>query len=852
MSEEKSVSTVVLRAPIDGVVLPLAKVRDEVFASGTMGPGLAVEPTACVLQAPSAGVISHVAKTAHAVSMRLDNGAELLLHVGIDTVALQGRGFLARVAQGDVVRAGQALIEFDADAVAQQALSLQCVVVVTSAAAQIGSCASGRVYAGVSRFMAVGQGDDAAAAEVVSAEESVSRQACVGHVGGLHARPGALVQAAVRDLAAQVWLQWQGREANVRSVTSIMGLGVGQNDVVTVRASGPQAQAALQAAVLALEKTTGEAHAPAEPKVAAPTGAAAALDEAHGSSLWQGVGAAPGLALGQVVRLDVAQIDVPQQSEGVALEIDRLLRSVQRVREDVTHAIERARMDGAEEAAGIFTAHHALLDDPELMGAAERHVLNGAGAGWAVRCAVVVQCQVLLESGNPLLAERVADLRDLEQQWLGAMGYVAAGAPELVASSVVVADDLTPSQLTQLPRGQLVAVVTARGGGSSHVAILARSVGLPLVVAVGARVMGLKSGQTLLVDADAGLVQVDPSPEQVGAAQLRISQALRARDAALRDALLPAQTRDGALIEVAANIANAADAAQALTQGADGVGLLRTEFLFETRADMPGVQEQQQAYQAVLDIMTPRPVIIRTLDAGGDKEVSYLSLPHEDNPALGLRGIRTGFAQPEVLDAQLRALLRLSPLKQLRVLVPMVAEVSEIVRVRRRLDELAQELGLMERPSLGVMIEVPSAALLAGQLAAHVDFFSIGTNDLTQYTLAMDRCHPAMADKQDPMHPAVLRLIDMTVRGAAEHGKWVGMCGAMASDLDAVAVVLGLGVTELSVSPVLVSEIKARVRSLSVQQCRSAVAHWLQLDSAAAVRQAAHEFAQDTLRRQPS
>lgn len=845
MSEEKTSSPVLLRAPLDGVALPLANVRDEVFASGTMGPGLAIEPTSSVLVAPCAGVVSHVAKTGHALSLRVANQAEVLMHIGIDTVSLHGKGFSTMVAQGDTVVPGQPLIEFDTDAVARGAPSLQCVVVVTTADVPVNVFAPGRVLAGQSEMLEVGGAAATHSPAGVAGSAALTAEARVGHAGGLHARPAALVHAAVRDFAADVSVVWQGRQASVRSITAIMGLGVNQFDVVTVRASGRQAEAALAAATDALQKATGTEHsAPAAPP-AQLVASEPQLPETDGASGWRGVGAAPGIALGQAARLDVAQVDVPQGAEGVDIEIDRLLRSVQTVRQQVLQSIERARLDGAEDAVGIFTAHQALLEDPELMGAAERHVLNGAGAGWAVRCAVVAQCQVLLESGNPLLAERVADLRDIEQQWLTAMGYVATTTTELKDRSVVVADDLTPSQLTQLPREKMVALVTARGGGSSHVAILARAMGLPLVVAVGARVMGVKSGQAMLVDADGGVVQVDPTPAQVAQAQERIARAAHTRTQALRDATLAAKTLDGVHIEVAANIANVADAQAALAQGADGVGLLRTEFLFETRTDMPGVDEQRDACQAVLDAMAPRPVIIRTLDAGGDKEVAYLQLPHEDNPALGLRGIRTGFAQPDVLDAQLRALLGLKPLTQLRVLVPMVSEVAEIVRVRHRMEALARELGVAALPQLGVMIEVPSAALLAGQLAAHVDFFSIGTNDLTQYTLAMDRCHPALAERLDPLHPAVLRLIDMTVRGAAQHGKWVGMCGAMASDLVAVPVLLGLGVTELSVSPVLVSEVKARVRALSAQQCRAAVAPWLELNSAAAVRQAAVEFAKN-------
>jgi phosphocarrier protein len=294
-------------------------------------------------------------------------------------------------------------------------------------------------------------------------------------------------------------------------------------------------------------------------------------------------------------------------------------------------------------------------------------------------------------------------------------------------------------------------------------------------------------------------------------------------------------------IEVAANVASSGDAAQALASGADGVGLLRTEFLFVDRHTAPDEEEQRQAYQAVLDAMGDKPVIIRTIDVGGDKQLDYLPLPAEANPVLGLRGIRLAQLRPELLDQQLRALLQTRPLQRCRILLPMVTEVDELLHIRQRLDALASELGLSERPQLGVMIEVPAAALLAEQLAEHADFLSIGTNDLSQYTLAMDRDHAGLAARVDALHPALLRLIAQTCAGAAKHGRWVGVCGALASDPLATPVLIGLGVRELSVSSPQIAEIKARVRQLDTVKCACLSVELLNLGSAAAVRRACHQ-----------
>jgi phosphoenolpyruvate-protein phosphotransferase len=303
----------------------------------------------------------------------------------------------------------------------------------------------------------------------------------------------------------------------------------------------------------------------------------------------------------------------------------------------------------------------------------------------------------------------------------------------------------------------------------------------------------------------------------------------------------PALTLDGLQIEVAANVASSAEAAEALANGADGVGLLRTEFLFVDRNTAPDEEEQRAAYQAVLDAMGDKSVIIRTIDVGGDKQLDYLPLPVEANPVLGLRGIRLAQVRPELLDQQLRALLHVSPLSRCRILLPMVTEVDELLHIRQRLDALCTELGVLERPELGVMIEVPAAALLAEQLAEHADFLSIGTNDLSQYTLAMDRDHAGLASRVDAMHPALLRLIAQTCAGAAVHNRWVGVCGALASDPLATPVLIGLGVSELSVSPVQIGEIKDRVRHLDASECRRISQDLLKLSSAAAVRHACHQ-----------
>jgi multiphosphoryl transfer protein len=343
-------------------------------------------------------------------------------------------------------------------------------------------------------------------------------------------------------------------------------------------------------------------------------------------------------------------------------------------------------------------------------------------------------------------------------------------------------------------------------------------------------------GTLVILDGSRGVLTVSPSSAVV--AEIRRRKAARAErqrlDAAQAQA--PAVTLDGRRIDVAANAGDVAEAARAAASGADGIGLLRTELLFMDRVSAPSEDEQLSLYRAIVEALGPaRVIIIRTLDVGGDKPLPYLPLPKEDNPFLGLRGLRVGLDRPELLRTQLRAILRASAFGAVRVMFPMVATLTELREARAMLDEAARELHVAAIP-VGVMVEVPSAALLASTFARDVDFFSIGSNDLTQYTLAMDRGHPKLASRVDPLHPAVLRLIDLTVRGAHDRGKWVGVCGGMAGDAQAVPILIGLGVDELSVSVPAVAAVKAQVRALSFEACRDLAARALDAETEMDVR----------------
>ncbi|MGF6540160.1 phosphoenolpyruvate--protein phosphotransferase [Paraburkholderia youngii] len=840
---------IVLLAPLTGPLVPLAKVPDPVFAGGMFGDGIGVDPLEGRLVAPCDGVVTHLARTGHAVTLESAEGAQILLHIGIDTVGLNGKGFAPMVAQGAKVRAGDVLIEFDQDQVALNAPSLVSVVAIANSDAFeiIERAPDGHVKAGATPLLVLrareGVSHDAAreacAAQVM---DEARRQITLTHAGGLHARPAARAREAARGFDARVEVRYDGRKAPIESVVGLLGLGAGEGASVELLGVGPHAQAAVDAVA---DELTREAHGEVEHKPArpatAPTTVVAtpAAGEPLAPNTLAGVCAAPGVAVGKLVRWDDADVDPPEQASGTSAAESRLLdKAIATVDADLDTIVRDASQRGAVGEAGIFAVHRVLLEDPTLLDAARDLISLGKSAGFAWREAIRAQIDILSNVEDALLAERAADLRDIEKRVQRALGYTSSAARTLPDEAVLAADEFTPSDLSSLDRTRVTALVMARGGATSHAAILARQAGIPALVAVGDALHAIPDGTQVVVNASTGRLEFAPTELDVERARCERSRLADVREANRRTSQQAAATADGRAIEVAANIATLDDANAAVDNGADSVGLLRTELLFIHRPAAPSADEHRHSYQEIVDALRGRSAIIRTLDVGADKEVDYLTLPPEPNPALGLRGVRLAQVRPDLLDDQLRGLLAVRPIGAVRILLPMVTDAGELIRIRKRIDELAREAGSTEPVEVGVMIEVPSAALLADQLAQHADFLSIGTNDLTQYTLAMDRCQPDLAAQADGLHPAVLRLIAATVEGAAKHGKWVGVCGALAGDPLAMPLLVGLGVTELSVDPVSVPGIKARVRTLDYQLCRQRARDALALDSAQAVRAA--------------
>jgi multiphosphoryl transfer protein len=806
-----------LLAPLSGVLVPLERVPDPVFAQRTVGDGVSIDPTSQELLAPVAGRVTLLHRAAHALAITTDEGLEILMHIGIDTVTLNGKGFSPRVRQGERVRAGQELIGFDADLIARAAPSLLTQVLITNRERICGlKVASGLAQAGRSVILSAELLADGVAALApaapAGAASAVSSEIRLPNRLGLHARPAAVLAAAAKAFRADIRLLRGADTANAKSVTSILLLATRPGDALRVSATGADAAAAVAALAEVLAGGCGEAESAEHPPAGAPAPAAPAARTEAGKFL--GVPASPGLALGQAAQLRRATISVAERGAGS----ERERAHFEAARERARLQIEAQRAANSGAASKILDAHLELLADPELIDLAVAGVSAGQSAGYAWREAFSSYAARLAALASPLLRERAADVRDVGARVLAVLAGVESAPIDCPPGSILITEELTPSETSSLDAGRVLGLCTTGGGPTSHAAIIARALGIPAVCGVDRGVLALKDGTPLLLDGSAGTLLPDPRETEVTAARAALVRLAAQRQDERAAAAAAAVTRDGHRVEVAANIGGPQEAQAAVAQGAEGVGLLRSEFLFLERDTAPSEAEQAEAYRACAAALgRQRRLVIRTLDVGGDKPLPYLPLPHEENPFLGVRGIRTQLERPDLLRSQLRAILRAAPLGNLHVMFPMIATLDELRAARAILTEEERAAGVTVR--VGIMIEVPAAALSAAALAPEVDFFSVGTNDLTQYTLAMDRGHPKLAAQADALHPAVLRLIAMSVAAAHGCGKWVGVCGGLAAEPLAVPLLIGIGVDELSVPVPAVPAIKALVRRVSQSEC---------------------------------
>ena len=816
----------ILCAPVSGVVYPLERVPDPVFAQKLMGDGLSIDPVDGTLRAPCAGEVVTLHPASHALTLRTADGVEVLMHIGIDTVSLKGVGFTPRVRQGDKVEAGAPLIDFDLDKLATTAKSLLTEIIISNGdAARIVERASGRVKATDDTVLTLCLLDGSAKTAAPTEGAVVTSPAIlVANKTGLHVRPAAVLANVAKGFKSEIKVQKGERSANARSVTSLMALEVLGGDKIVLVAKGSDAKQAVDKLSDLIAAGLGDEGHPAAPAPATTTMAKIAQPPPRPRSddpnLLSGVAASPGLAVGTVYQVRRAEIMVEEEGRGVQYEQERLAAAIARARGELEalRASLHAKADPAK--AAIFAAHAELLDDPDFLDIANSAIAKGKSAAFAWKKATELHADRLAALRNELLAQRANDVRDVGQRVLLHLTGIKQMPPTYPERSVLIAEDLAASDAATMETGTVVGFATVRGGATSHVAILARSLGIPAIAGIEPRALEVPNDTPVILDGAKGSLRLSPPAAEVEMIRERQARQKTQREDDMAHAHEPAITKDGHRVMVFANIGGLKHAQQVGSLGGEGVGLLRSEFLFMDRSSAPSEDEQAQCYAAILKSLgSERPIVIRTLDVGGDKPLPYLPIPREDNPFLGERGIRVGLDRPEVLRTQLRAILRASSAGRVAVMFPMIATVQEVRDAKAMLAQEEKALAV-EPIKCGIMVEVPSVPMLMHSFAHEADFFSIGTNDLTQYTLAMDRGHPKLAPKVDALNPAVLRLIAQTINGAHAHHRVVGICGGVAGDPQAVPILLGLDIDELSVSLPAIPTVKAQIRRLSLTSCR--------------------------------
>ncbi|AFY75926.1 phosphotransferase system HPr (HPr) family protein [Pleurocapsa sp. PCC 7327] len=656
---------------------------------------------------------------------------------------------------------------------------------------------------------------------------------------GLHARPAAKFVTTAAHFQSQIEVRnlTKGTEyVRADSINQVATLGVRQGHEIAIAARGIDADEAIAALQALVEDNFGESDRVLE---SLPLTSSPSL-----SPDLQGIPASPGIAIAPAFLYCPAPVKLAERpSEEPQAEWQQLLSALQIAKQEIRTLRQQTASQIGNSEAAIFDAHVLFLEDPALLDTVRQNIFErhlSAEAAWHAAVEELVTTYRQLE--DPYMRSRAADVTDLGQRVLRLLTGSNLSALELTHPVILVAPDLTPSEVTKLDPEQVLGICMTRGSATSHSAILARTLGIPVVVGLTPEVLKLRDETCLALDGESGKVWIDPDADTIATLQSKRDRVQAAKQKALATAQQPAITRDGKQIPVLANISGIADAKVALNMGAEGVGVMRTEFLYLDRTIAPSEDEQLAVYHAIAQLMETRPFIIRTLDVGGDKPVSYLGLQPETNPFLGWRGIRFCLDRTDIFKTQLRAILRASPGHKIKIMFPMISTVAEVRQAKAILAEVQSELRRANIPfdeamEVGIMVEVPSAAAIADRLASEVDFFSLGTNDLSQYVMACDRTNAKVAALADALHPAVLRMIQQTVQAAHEAGIWVGLCGELAADPLAVPILLGLGIDEISLNPQKIGEVKGAIAQITVTETQAIAQAALKLNSAASVRE---------------
>lgn len=798
-----------LFSPVKGKFVDISQVPDDAFAQKMLGDGAAFQPEDDFICAPTDAKIKTLHKCLHAIVLEKD-GFEILIHIGVDTVALKGQGFKALVREGDFVKQGQKLIEFDRNFLLKNAPS-NLIIMVIAAPLEVSLKKENlnEVDLKTKIFEVSREEKIDTKPKLQTEQKTYTQDLTISNASGLHARPAGEVATLAQSFKnTDILLVKNNKKANAKSVVEILGLSLEYGDTVQIITQGADAEfAALEVKNFIIREL--------KDNITKNTTQDNSVQFKPGNETKiKGIGICDGIAIGKAYILKDSKFEIEEKSGiPVSQELAKFGSSLRRVKSALDK--ERHSIYGQKDREEILLAHITILEDPFLIKETEQMIEKGYSSAFAFSTAIRRAIDVLQKAGNDILRARVADFVDLETRIISDLTGKNYGIPKFEEDTIIITKELLSHHLNEMSE-HIVGIVMANGSALSHIAIMLKTLGIPSIIGAGSTVLDIPPDSDIILDSKTGTITVNPT--NIQELKQKAEFLKKHRQENLRHALEPAKTKDGIAITVSGNIGNIEQAKQSAQQGGQGIGLVRTEFLFATSKKEPTEQEQYEIYQKIVDSQNGNPVIIRTLDVGADKPIPFIPQIKEDNPILGRRGIRTSFTNVDMLKTQLRAIMRVKPYGLAKIMIPMVTFVEEVSTVARFIKEEQKNLNI-DKVSFGMMVEVPAAALMAKEFAKEVDFFSIGTNDLTQYTLALDRAHPTLNFLSDSLNPAVLRMIKLTVEGASAEGKPVGVCGAIASEPAGAILLIGLGVRSLSVVPNAIADIKALIRNLEIKKC---------------------------------
>ncbi|WP_440992971.1 phosphoenolpyruvate--protein phosphotransferase [Cysteiniphilum litorale] len=818
-----------LYAPVNGFIVELDQVPDPVFAQKMVGNGFAIEPLDQNIYSPVTGIVKNIAKTKHAITIATESGYDVLIHLGLESVALNGQGIDVHVSINDKVDINTLLLSFDLSTISKKIKSLITPVIITDYQEDDlllkikGRCSA---QTPVITLDSTAHNDSNKPALKTQDQIFVTRTIIIKNPHGLHARPAALLAHTLKSFDATAIIYKNDSSADVKSLVALMGLNVQLNDKITLTVSGEDAEKAACALEEALVNFVDDHIAEAQP-----TKSELKQAKVNGKQ-YLGISAAKGLVIGQLQRINEESFDYTDEANvPESQELERFTLAKEKHEKQLSAQMTTYAYDKAKHA--MLGAHIALLNDANINSSVIQFLAQGKTAEYAWDHAILESITILEKTQNILLQERVADLKDIRKQVLYILTNSTPTKTHYSKPTILIADEFTLSDILEADQN-VVGFISTKGGRTSHVAIIANNNSLPLLIQVDSSLFN-HCAQDAILNATDGYAIVNPDLDTMTQYQAKI--------AILNDALVlmrakatePAKTKDDHTIHCYMNIKSAEGCLNFAQSGAEGVGLFRSEFIFYDRLSAPTEDEQLSIYNEVLDATNDTPIIIRTLDAGGDKQIDYLNMPHEMNPFLGVRGIRLCLKHPEILRTQLRAIIRTQN-PNAHIMLPMITDIAEFRQVKAIYEEERLKLGISIKQPLGIMVEVPSVVFQAELFAKEVDFMSIGTNDLTQYLLAMDREHDALAAEIDHLHPAVIHAINNVNIVAQKHNTKLSICGLMAADQEALAILIGLGIKHLSMRSNMLAENKALIRRLKLTDCQQLAQQALTLDSAEAVR----------------